>query len=101
MPLYYEQDESKKPEMKKKFNEETLSPLIKNMMKALEKNGGKYLVGDSVTIADFALVNILFNLVHYTGDWKPEHPEAEKYMNEILSLPKIKTWVEKRPKSDN
>ena len=55
--------------------------------KRLEANGGKYIVGDKITIADFALAYVCFGLLlneanaHYAETWEliKDHEILKKY----------------------
>ena len=95
-----EQDEAKKAELVKKFSEETLPNFLQHFSKALEKNGGKYLVGDAVTLADIGFANVMMELGGSIGDaWREKCPQIAKFTDDIMGLPNIKKWLESRPKT--
>ncbi|CAL8122953.1 unnamed protein product [Orchesella dallaii] len=66
----------------------------------VEKNGGKRLVGKSITWADIYLTHALQNIEMITGlSLVSEFPALKELMNEVLNVPSIKSWIEKRPKT--
>ena len=60
---------------------------IKAIEKRIEANGGKYIVGDKITIADFALSYVIFGLLlneanpNYAEVWEiiKDHEILNKY----------------------
>lgn len=62
---------------------------VKAIEKRLEANGGKYIAGDKITIADFALAYVGFGLLlneanpHYAETWEliKDHEILKKYAN--------------------
>ena len=56
---FKEEDETRKAEMKKKFENETLPNSIMNLEKLLDANGGKYFVGNDVSFLFFFRVKVL------------------------------------------
>merc|ERR1711893_14224 len=61
IPIFTEQNEEKKEELKKKYVDETAVDLMGKLEKLLVSNNGGdgFLVGDSVTWADFTYVNCI------------------------------------------
>ena len=79
-----------------KFKNETLPNALKNFEKLLKDNGGKYFVGNDLTWADIRFAAALEGKF-VDAKW----PQCLKdHICSVMSLPKIKAWVEKRPKTE-
>ena len=101
IPIHYAPDEAKKAELKKAFLAETLPNFLKHMEVTIKANGGKYLVGNDVTWADLAVANTIAALTGMLGsEWQKEAPALKAYVDGINNLPRIKKWIETRPKTD-
>ena len=100
MPSFYEKDEAKKAELFKKYMTENVPATMAILEKLLTKNGGKYLVGKDVTWADIEVVNFWDGIKQngMTLDFGA-NKALEAHCEAILALPKIKEWIEKRPKT--
>jgi len=94
---YFEQNPTKKEEVKKEFVEIIAARYFKKYSKALEENGGKYLVGSGLTWADLFLVMYL-ELYEDTvsKDILKPFPLLKKYKEGIHSIPQIKRTIETR-----
>jgi len=92
-----EQDPAKKDAIKSKFLNETLPPALANLTKILKSNGGKYFVGSDLTWADVAVAHYLGGLTLVEPTGLDKAPELKEHSERILSLPKIKEWINKRP----
>ncbi len=101
LPIMFEKDEGKKKELSEKMKNEDFPAFLKNFTKALKDNGGKFLVGGELTYADIGLATVLFGVANRFGEgWKKTAPELAAHMDSVYSLPKIKKWIEVRPKND-
>jgi len=94
-------DEKSKPQVIEKFLGEATPKYMSKCSEILEKNGGEFLVGKSLTFADI----YLFNLIDYYSQMTKEDmikgfPVLQAFCKGIGSIPEIKEWVEKRPQSD-
>jgi len=100
--LYYEKDEAKKEELKKKYFEEQL-PASLNKLEALlvsNKGGDGYFVGDQLTWADLHLVRFhgFFDLKGYCRPTPfDKHPKLNALYNRVIKLPKIAPYQAKLP----
>jgi len=100
----FEKDETKKAELQKKFMEETLPKVLGNLEKFLSNNKGGFFVGDSVTWADLYVFDVLSGVVERSE--KPDllskqgFSNLEAFCKRVGELPKIKAWVESRPKTN-
>jgi len=98
--FYFEADESKKAEMKKKFLETDVPNCFSRFEKILEKSGGDYLLGGKVCWAD---LHIAHTLAFYETTVDPGvmkgYPKLLKFKEAVFNIPEIKEWVEKRPEN--
>ena len=54
-----------------------------------------------LTWADIAVADCMANVVQYTkADLAKDSPKLNAFKDKIFELPKIKTWIETRPKTD-
>ncbi|XP_003703954.2 uncharacterized protein LOC100881165 [Megachile rotundata] len=96
---HYEPNEQAKAE-KLKIAQELVPYYLERLDAQVKKNGG-YFVGGALTWADLTFVALLDYLNFMMG-----HNIIEKYDNlkqlqeKVLAIPKIKSWVDKRPQSD-
>lgn len=97
--FHYEANEQAKAE-KLKVAQELVPYYLERLDAQVKKNGG-FFVGGALTWADLTFVALLDYMNFMMG-----HNIIEKYDNlkqlqeKVLAEPKIKSWVEKRPKSD-
>jgi glutathione S-transferase len=100
IPIMFEKDEAKKKTLSERMKKEDFPAFMKNMAKALEDNGGQYLVGSGLTYADIGLATILYGVTkRFGGAWEKSAPKLAAYKDKIYSLPNIKKWVETRPEN--
>lgn len=102
----FEQDPEKKKELFMNWVTNDFVRFLTIYEKRIEENGNdKYLVGDSITTADFAFAGIIFNIIYNelnpsTIATKPifeNFPHLKAYA-EHLSTNDLKEHLEKRPK---
>ncbi|XP_072050077.1 S-crystallin SL11-like [Amphiura filiformis] len=97
--IYYENDEAKKAEMKKKAAAEDI-PAVLTLLEKLA--GGDVFVGDSITAADIALFRTMewvLNIV--TGVTLDSYPKLKSINDKVAKEPKIAAWLAKRPETPN
>ncbi|XP_076296582.1 glutathione S-transferase S4 [Lasioglossum baleicum] len=74
-------------------------PFYLNTLEALVQKNGGYLHGGQLSYADLFFVAISDSLTTvYESDITVDHPNLKALKEKVLSIPSIKTWVEKRPK---
>ena len=61
-----------------------LSIWVTAINKRLEVNGGKYIAGKKITIADFALASIVFNI--FLNDANSLYAEISHFINDYEAL---------------
>jgi glutathione S-transferase len=95
-----EKDAAKKKELGQKFESEHLGPFLKLHEKFLNDNGTGYFVTNTVTWADLVLFNGFCELKRHMPHVFEAHPKVSQFVDKIANEPKIKAWMEKRPKTD-
>jgi glutathione S-transferase len=102
LTFFFEKDETKKAADKKKYNEEQLPTFLAMFEKLLKENDGgdKFIVGAELTWADLALINFLSWVdLGEGGDQVAKYPKLKALRGKVEGLPKIKAWIDKRPKT--
>jgi glutathione S-transferase len=102
--VFYEKDEARKVEMKKKYIDEQLPQFFTYFEAMLTSNhgGDNYFVGSELTWADVAFYNFIFWAGNFTGSDKviEKFPKLTALYKKVDSNPKIAEWVAKRPKTE-
>ncbi|CAJ0947387.1 unnamed protein product, partial [Mesorhabditis belari] len=100
-PWLDESSETAKINLLKKLIEDVIHPFLTLYEEFLEKNGSGYLVGNQVSLADL----VVFHVVSFL-DQKIIPRQLAKYKGlsaflvRIQEIPRIKAWLEKRPKTE-
>jgi len=96
-PLFYEKDDAKKAELKKPAMEKSEKFLTRLNEKAKE-NGGKHLVGKSMTWIDI-LVAYFLELIarNFHQDLLSPYGSVKSILDSVFNEPKIKEWIATRP----
>lgn len=95
-----EKNECMKKGMMSKFQEETLPQFCKKMCEFLQKNGGKYFVGNCVTYADLAVACALDSLClncPELGKCMEKFKDLCSHHAMVCALQNIKEHISKRP----
>ncbi|OAD57199.1 Glutathione S-transferase [Eufriesea mexicana] len=96
---HYEQNAETKAAKLKVAKE--VVPDVLARLDAQVKNNGGYFVGGALTWADLTFVAILDYLnFMYNSDLIEKYENLKQLKDKVLNLPAIKSWVEKRPKTD-
>ncbi len=102
--LFDETDPTRKADLEKTFSTELLPKHVKVFESRLAKNGTGFLVGNSLTVADL----FLFNLVDVLALSNAPRPisalananHIRAHEDRIRNMPRIAEWIRKRPKTD-
>lgn len=100
--IFREQDEKKKAELKKKFEEEELPDGLQKIEKLLKMNkgGDGYFVGDEVTLADICVAQLLtFPGMMGINIKYENYPKLKALKDRVEALPKIAQWIANRPET--
>ncbi|KAG7213603.1 hypothetical protein KM043_002856 [Ampulex compressa] len=97
--LFYRETD---PVIKSKKKDEVMTnvvPYYLNKFEELVKNNGGYLYGGELSYADLFFVSISDSMsTACEFDITKDKPNLKSLKEKVLALPKIKAWVEKRPK---
>ena len=112
----FEKDEARKKEAQKTFEEQKFPNFVKTAEKKLGEAGGKYFVGNHLTLADLEIASFLKSFtdptdpatVKYfpslqefrTSGVLKEYPLLTQHLERVINEPKLKAWLEKRPKNE-
>lgn len=97
--IFFEKDEDKKKGLEEKMQNETAPAFIKNMTIILTKNGGQYMVGKGLTWADISISIVMEMMSSKDESVLIKCPPLGDLMKRVHNEPKIKAWIEKRPKT--
>ncbi|KAL2722860.1 glutathione S-transferase-like [Vespula squamosa] len=90
------------PNEKAKKKEEVLTTVLPFYLKKLEelaRNNGGYLHGSQLSYADLFFVAISDSINNACGlDIGKDNPNLKSLREKVLAIPKIKEWIQKRPK---
>jgi glutathione S-transferase len=98
--VMFEKDDAKKKELQEKMKNETVPAYLKHMTEILTKNGGLYMVGKGLTWADIGVSMMIEIMSNEDSTLLTKCPPLGDLMKRVHSQPRIKAWMEKRPKTD-
>eukprot|EP00088_Acartia_fossae_P002512 TRINITY_DN11019_c0_g1_i1.p1 TRINITY_DN11019_c0_g1~~TRINITY_DN11019_c0_g1_i1.p1 ORF type:complete len:239 (-),score=92.10 TRINITY_DN11019_c0_g1_i1:683-1297(-) len=93
----FEKDEAKKAELQKTFTDTTLPAVFKNLEKRLDQRGGEYFAAGRLSWADIVFYHFVAELPNKEA--VKAFPKLNALYEKVANLPKIKSWVERRPAS--
>jgi glutathione S-transferase len=96
-----ESDPQKKADKEKEMFDYIMPKYLGRFNTLVKCNGGKYLVGDGPSYADFWMAHFLQMMTERFPSVGDDYPELFKAGKAILDIPQIKLWIEKRPKDDS
>jgi glutathione S-transferase len=102
MPLFMEKDPEKLQEKKTEITKTVREKYLDKFEVILKANGDSgRLVGNNLTWADIYLYQVLSNveMVYDVKLLSDDYPALKKLSETVVSVPKIKDWIEKRPKT--
>jgi len=102
-PMRFEQDQTRKAELRDKYGKETLPNHIKNLEKLLKENkgGDGYFVGDALTWADVAFIDLCTWVESngFAADFSAA-PKLKALRTKVEAQPKLAEWIKNRPAND-
>uniref|UniRef100_A0A914VTM1 glutathione transferase n=1 Tax=Plectus sambesii TaxID=2011161 RepID=A0A914VTM1_9BILA len=100
-PVFRTQDEAEKKKLMEKVVADTVIPYLTRLQKRFEANGTDYFVGNSLTVADLLFMGMISNFKDKVfPEIAEKFPKLDAFAARISQEPKIKEWIEKRPKTD-
>ena len=92
MTMFFEKDETRKAELKKKFEEETCPKKFDVLAKKVSAEG--WLYGSKVTYVDLAFFNLA---ERFPEGVLAKFPSLKDLVDKVAALPNIAKWVAERP----
>ncbi|XP_069142301.1 uncharacterized protein [Argopecten irradians] len=98
----FEKDAAKKEEIKTKLFDSVLPTFATNVTKFLDMNKTKsgYFVGKKLTVADLAVYEGFEDFLLVDPKSLDKHPKLVAHRKLVLTNPKVKAYLDKRPKTD-
>uniref|UniRef100_A0A914V6H6 GST C-terminal domain-containing protein n=1 Tax=Plectus sambesii TaxID=2011161 RepID=A0A914V6H6_9BILA len=101
-PAFHAKEEEEKKKLMASVSAEHVAPYLARLEKRLSANGTGYFVGKDLTIADITFMEILTMMKERVAPGLVEkHPKLIEFIERIKAQPKIKEWIEKRPKTEH
>lgn len=102
-PTIREADPAKKIADRCVIAKDIWPPMFELLEKMIEKYGGKWAVGDAITVADLAVYNFFINIKIGLWDGIPKdlvdkYPRIEAVYNAVIEHPKVVEWNEAHKK---
>ncbi len=99
--LYREQDEERKPALKKKIEDEAIPEYFSILEKMIQKNGseGDWSFGEKPTYADFNIYCYVECTMVLFPSVLDSYPGIAKLKDAVEALPNIANWIKERPKT--
>jgi len=97
----WHEDEAKKLKIKNNVLDKTLPALFTKVEADLKAAGGKHLVGNNYTWADFVLAHFTETFESFVDQsFLANYPTIKSHQKNVQSIPQIKEWLAKRPVTD-
>ncbi|XP_052255036.1 probable glutathione S-transferase 5 isoform X2 [Dreissena polymorpha] len=87
-------------EMGKNLAEVVYPKFLGYFEKQLENNGGKYLVGSGLTVADLSVYAVLDTAVQKSETFLEKNEKLRAHRDMVGAIPKIQEYVSNRKKTD-
>ena len=99
LPIFFGQDEAKKPIELQKFFAEELPKHLQNLenLAKLYSNGGPFFVGNQLTWCDLEIYDVVDFLLPMNDKFLDSHPWLLKHRQEVAKHPKIAAYLKNRP----
>ncbi|KAM3725966.1 Glutathione S-transferase [Dirofilaria immitis] len=100
LPWIHEKNDTNKVELFEKLAESDVIPFFERYEQFLKNSNSGYFVGNKVSAADFSVFNMLQIFEdQFTPEQMKKYPKLKEFFVKIGQMPKIKAWIEKRPKT--
>jgi len=100
---FFEQDPERKEKIKNRLRDEEYPRLLGYLERKLKCNGGKHIVGNKWTWADFAIANFIDGMVKRGADEAKvleKLPGLSGLAKSVNEIPEIAAWIAKRPATE-
>lgn len=98
--VFFEKDEEKKKELQKNLAEVVFPKFCGLFEKALDQNGGKFFVGNSLTLADLAVLNAFDTPLHQHATLLDSFPKLKAHRERVMATPKLSEYIKNRKVTD-
>ena len=98
---FYEKDEARKEELKKKFVDETLPSKLPFFEKRASTSASGWLHNNKLSWADFAFYLSAGWILPVLPDVLDPYPGLKRLYASVEALPNIAKWIKDRPKTDH
>jgi len=97
--IVFEKDEEKKKEIQKNLEDVVYPKFLRYFEKSLEKNGGEYFVGDSLSLADLAVYDGFDTPTIGNETLMDSFPKMKAHRAKIGAIPTLSEFVKHRKPS--
>ncbi|XP_045166747.1 probable glutathione S-transferase 7 [Mercenaria mercenaria] len=97
---FFEKDEEKKKELQKNMVDVVFPKFLGLFEKALDQNGGKYFVGDALTLADLAVLNGFDTPLKQVPNLMDSFPKLKAHRERVMAIPKLSEYIKNRKQTD-
>ncbi|KAH3893236.1 probable glutathione S-transferase 7 [Dreissena polymorpha] len=97
---FFEKDDERKKEVGKHLAEVVYPKFLGYFEKQLDNNGGKYLVGSGLTVADLAVYAVLDTAMQNSETFLEKHEKLRAHRDMVGAIPRIQEYVSNRKKTD-
>ncbi|XP_071488050.1 glutathione S-transferase 1-like isoform X2 [Diadema antillarum] len=100
MPHYLATDDAKRAELIQAFKDTTSKPFYHYLSDEVKANGGKYFVGNEISLADIVVFNhldIMTDSTYKIEGVLDQYPNLVAFYEAFREDPRIKSYIEKRP----
>lgn len=98
--VFFEKDEEKKKELQKNLQDVVFPKFLGLFDKALEANGGKYFVGNAVSLADLAVLNGFDTPLKNNPKLMDSFPNLKSHRERVSAIPKLSEYIKNRKVTD-
>uniref|UniRef100_A0A915PFZ2 glutathione transferase n=1 Tax=Setaria digitata TaxID=48799 RepID=A0A915PFZ2_9BILA len=100
LPWFKCEDSARKKKLMAEFETEHLVPKFKRLENILAKSESGYFVGKKLTAADLNMLCMIGFFSSFFPNSTAGLTHFNHFKDRIMKLPKIKNWIETRPKTD-
>ncbi|XP_072164860.1 glutathione S-transferase 1-like [Diadema setosum] len=100
MPHYLATDDAKRAELIQAFKETTSKPFYSYLRDEVKANGGKYFIGNEISLADIVVFNhldIITDSTYKIEGVLDQYPNLVAFYEAFREDPRIKSYIENRP----
>ena len=95
-----EQEETRRIEITKKFNEQTIPHYLGLFEKKIKESKSGYLAASGLTWADLHLMNVVEWFDEAQVEILGKFQLVKEHYDKVRALPAIADWIRKRPKTE-